>query len=145
MFSKILELQRISGKKDKASFIVDNTNDEVFVAIMKFLLDNTITTGIDVKKWDKCETEPSTDIWNKCTTFTDTLDFVKENNTGRNEIVATLKALCETYFDKEIDFITYKQIMTKTLTVGVSDKTWNKLVADELKVPYSPYMGCQSY
>ena len=83
------QLQETSSRLGKEAIISENKDNKFFCQCLNFLLNPFITTGIDVKKWDKVVIEDSDwahtdDISQEFLTI---LDFVKENNSGKVSVV----------------------------------------------------------
>ena len=90
------QLQATSSRLAKESIINEHKSDEFFCSCLNFLLNPFITTGIDVKKWDKVVIEDSDwahtdDISQEFLTI---LDFVKDNNSGKASVVDSIKGWC---------------------------------------------------
>ena len=95
------QLQNTSGKKDKEKISLENQDNELFKECLVFLLDDNITTGIAKKKWDSIQIGTTdwihTDINNE---LIEMFNYIKTNNTGKDENIITVKAWCRD-FDEE--------------------------------------------
>ena len=83
------EIQSTSGKNDKQAIIARNQDDMLFKDCLVFLLDNNIITGISKAKINK----NVSDITNKnLNNFGDIMEYLKENNTGRDIDISTIQS-----------------------------------------------------
>ena len=128
------QLQATTSRLSKESIINEHKDDEFFCSCLNFLLNPFITTGIDVKKWDKVVIEDSDwahtdDISQEFLTI---LDFVKENNSGKVSVVESIKGWCYD-LDEEVQEFT-RSIITKGLRLGVDAKIVNKCIPNFIPV-----------
>lgn len=136
------ELQNTSGKKEKEKIIANNQDNELFKECLIFLLDDNITTGIAKKKWDSIQIGTTdwihTDINNE---LIEMFNYIKTNNTGKDENIITVKAWCRDFDEESKEFI--KGMVTKSIKLGCDKKTVNKVIPNlifEWKVQLgSPY------
>jgi DNA ligase-1 len=140
---KILnELQSTSGKLAKQDIITRNLNNERFVTVMKFLLNDFIVTGLSSKKIDKQLI--GTSVTNELQTVEDMLTYLQENNTGKDSDIAVIQNFIYRHSGDEI-YNLIKSIATKSIKLGVSATTWNKLVSEEDKLPVFDVMLAEKY
>ena len=90
MFEKLIKLTEISGTIAKANFIKEKSKDDTFMKVMQFLMDDLISTGIDIKKWNKVPQSSECSIC--CGNILEVLKYLKLNNTGKEEVVSNLKS-----------------------------------------------------
>ena len=136
------QLQNTSGKKEKEKIILENQDNDLFKECLVFLLDDNITTGIAKKKWDSIQIGTSdwvhTDISNE---LIDMFNYIKTNNTGKDENIIAVKAWCHDFDEESKEFI--KGMVTKSIKLGCDKKTVNKVIPNlifEWKVQLgSPY------
>lgn len=136
------QLQNTSGKKDKEKIILENQDNELFKECLVFLLDDNITTGIAKKKWDSIQIGTTdwihTNINNE---LIEMFNYIKTNNTGKDENIITVKAWCHDFDEESKEFI--KGMVTKSIKLGCDKKTVNKVIPNlifEWKVQLgSPY------
>lgn len=136
------ELQNTSGKKEKEKIIANNQDNELFKECLIFLLDDNITTGIAKKKWDSIQIGTTdwihTNINNE---LIEMFNYIKTNNTGKDENIITVKAWCHDFDEESKEFI--KGMVTKSIKLGCDKKTVNKVIPNlifEWKVQLgSPY------
>lgn len=121
------QLQNTSGKKDKEKIILENQDNELFKECLVFLLDDNITTGIAKKKWDSIQIGTTdwihTDINNE---LIEMFNYIKTNNTGKDENIITVKAWCRDFDEESKEFI--KGMVTKSIKLGCDKKTVNKVI-----------------
>lgn len=121
------QLQNTSGKKEKEKIILENQDNELFKECLVFLLDDNITTGIAKKKWDSIQIGTSdwvhTDISNE---LIDMFNYIKTNNTGKDENIIAVKSWCYDFNEETQEFI--KGLVTKSIKLGCDKKTVNKVI-----------------
>lgn len=121
------QLQNTSGKKDKEKIILENQDNELFKECLVFLLDDNITTGIAKKKWDSIQIGTTdwihTDINNE---LIEMFNYIKTNNTGKDENIIAVKAWCHDFDEESKEFI--KGMVTKSIKLGCDKKTVNKVI-----------------
>lgn len=97
---------------------------------MVFLLDNNITTGIKDSKLKRVS-EPILPQHsdNKLKTFEEVMEYLKNNNTGTDEVVGVIQRFLHDHCNKEDDtFDFYVGMVTKNLKIGCDKKTVNKAI-----------------
>lgn len=139
------ELQSHSGKKDKENIIKNNLDNKLFVEMMKFLLNDYITTGISGKKIKK-----DLDLYqvSPLKTIQETMNYLIKNNTGRDRDIEMVKSFLtsselENLTSDDVKII--ESIFTKSLKLGVSAKTWNKICNKEDKIPVFEVMLAKKF
>ena len=121
----IKRLQKTSGRLDKEKILKENKDNELFKEVLKFVYDPYIVTGLSKKKlnkkvkFNKVETSESIE---------DIMNYLKINNTGRDIDIKYIQNWLEQQEDKEI----LAQIVTKELKTGITAKTINKALKDNL-------------
>lgn len=112
------QLQQISSTKEKQQFLIDNRCDD-FDFFLRWLLDSTITTGVDKKKLKKNVTKVKTFL----PTLASCLIHLENNNTGRDADIA----LCQGFIECNPDYAEFLiAVFSKTLKLGIDVKTVNK-------------------
>lgn len=97
---------------------------------MYFLLNDFITTGLSEKKISKkVSMDKSVDIVD----IFQAIDYIKENNTGKDVDIQNINSFLDRFEDIEREF--YKQLLIKNLKIGVSASTWNKITNKDLQIP----------
>src|SRR5699024_2594278 len=100
--------------------------------VVAFVFDPLTSTGISKKKWEKgviLEKGSTSDLNSKANIDLNVLEIIniiKNNNTGKMDIVSYLKTVVDNkFFDTEKDFL--KRIIIKDMNIGISAKTINKV------------------
>jgi DNA ligase-1 len=127
LYNAFYELKETSSRLGKEEIMRRYEDDVTFKETLKFLVDPMVVTGISTKKMQKYlrvgyyETEP-TDY-----DILDLLQFVKNNNTGRDSDIAYVQYYINKLSDAGYvqDFI--GQIITKSFKPGVDVKTCQKV------------------
>lgn len=126
LFKKI---QETSSLNDKKTIITQNKDNELFKKCLKFLLDGNIVTGISTKKIKK-KVKPSSELspYYLCvhSTFQDVMDYLKENNTGKDDDIYEIQAFLHGH-EKDREF--YEQMIAKTFRLGADAKLVNKCIS----------------
>lgn len=117
------QLQATSGRFDKEQILRDNKDNKLFVEALKFLVDTYTITGISKKKMSKklnlkLDTYTASDLSNL-------MDYISKNNTGRDVDIIVVQKFIAANEDCK-DFI--EGLMTKSLKLGVTAKTCNKII-----------------
>lgn len=133
------ELQGTSARTGKEKIISENKNYEDFKELLLFLFDNSVTTGLDIKKINK-QTN-SCDYYEFVNSFTQLLDYVKHNNTGRDYDINTIQHTVCLFSDNTqlVDFL--YEIVTKSLRLGIDAKTINKVFGYEFIPTFNVQLG----
>lgn len=122
------EIQETSGLNDKMSIITANRDNELFKKCLRFLLDGNIVTGISTKKIKK-KVAPSSELapYYLCahSTFEDVMDYLQQNNTGKDEDIYEIQAFLSGH-DNDKEF--YEQMITKKFRLGADEKLVNKCI-----------------
>lgn len=122
------QIQETSSLNDKKAIITANKNNELFKKCLKFLLDRNIVTGISTKKINKKVT-PSSELapYHLCaySAFEDVMNYLSENNTGKDEDIYEIQAFLFGHEDNR-DF--YEQMITKKFRLGADEKLVNKCI-----------------
>lgn len=144
LFKVCLDLQNNSARTVKEQIIRENMHYNDFKYLMQFLFDNNITTGIDIKKLNKPLKTGLTVV--PLNTFEELLEYVKTHNTGRDiDIVNVLATIMNITGETEMlqsphtDFL--KEIVTKSLRLGIDAKTVNKVYGYELVPTFDVQLG----
>ena len=111
-------LIQTNSRIEKQHILEQESDNEEFKKLIKFLLDPNVVTGISTKKLHKAVNGTP---WMYDNLF-DLLDYIAENNTGSDGVIATVQWFI-THNAKYEDFLS--KIVTKTLRLGVDAKTVN--------------------
>ncbi|WP_101773548.1 ATP-dependent DNA ligase [Peptostreptococcus faecalis] len=129
IFEELTKLKDIKSVNDKQAYIKELSDKESpTIEVVKFLLDPAITTGIDRKKIGKrikYDEHP-----NMC--LMDLLEYLKKNNTGRKEDLAIVKSFLYLYPEQYRETII--GLITKTLKIGLTAKTLNKVIPESITI-----------
>lgn len=124
------QIQETSSLNEKRAIITTNKDNVLFKKCLVFLLDGNIVTGISDKRISK----PSRNTCKQCktitlNTFEEVMDYLKVNNSGRDEDVANVKGfIYDHYIKDDYEFMFYVQMVTKKLRLGCDAKVVNKVI-----------------
>lgn len=124
-FKAILEVKNVSGKNDKEAVLKRNADVPLFKDILKFVYDPYIRTGIGAAKYKKVAPFDIGYI-----SFNALVDHFMDCQTGTNEDVAFAKAFVEQFIQEPLFEEVAYGIVTKTLKIGVTAKTLNKVYGE---------------
>lgn len=128
--ANMIALQSIRGTKDKCEFIGNHSGDEMFRALLYYALNPLITYNISEKTMDKILEEPVDENFQKLVFFNDIFSCCEYLSRLRAMDDATLRQVrlfLRSYCnDKERAL--YAKLLTKTLRLGVTAKTVNKII-----------------
>ena len=120
------QIQKTSGLNDKKKIIIQNRDNELFKKCLRFLLDGNIVTGINKKKIKK-KVLPHSELapyyLSIYSTFNDVMEYLKTNNTGKDEDIYEIQAFL---LGHEDDREFYEQMITKRFRLGADEKLVNK-------------------
>ena len=119
-------------KAGKDTVLRFHNTDERFKKLLKFLLNNDITTGISAKKLERRKSF-SDDIHEEnsgqeITNLLSLLDYLKVNNTGRDTDIRVVHQYIQSQPEELHDFI--EKVITKSLKLGVTAKTVNAVYGE---------------
>lgn len=119
-------------KAGKDTVLRFHNTDERFKKLLKFLLNNDITTGISAKKLERRKSF-SDDIHKEnssqeITNLLSLLDYLKVNNTGRDTDIRVVHQYIQSQPEELHDFI--EKVVTKSLKLGVTAKTVNAVYGE---------------
>ena len=115
------QIQEVSGKNDKINIVKANADNELFKKCLVFLLDTNIVTGISKKKLGKQLTQ-----MNNEETFDDVMEYLKVNNTGRDQDIVYVQQFLNAQETEDLEF--YQGMITKSLKIGMDKKSVNKSI-----------------
>jgi DNA ligase-1 len=124
------EIQETSGKNDKQAIIARNQDNDLFKKCLVFLLDSNITTGISKSKINK-KLDISDYITIDKASFEVVMDYIKDNNTGRDSDIVFVQSFIDNQPEEYREF--YKDMITKSLTLGCDYKTVNKVIPNLIR------------
>ena len=129
-FDILEEVENAKGK-EKVEVLKKHSDDSLLPDVLNFIYNPRIVTGISKKKMGKeIETyEIKIDQTNERVLAI--MEYLVENNTGKDEDIATVKSLIESTDDmKERQYL--ESLVVKDLPIGISastvNKVWKKLI-----------------
>lgn len=114
-------IQNTASRNEKQVLIRANLKNDLFCKVLLFLLDNSVTTGISSKKIQKEVMRP--EPWFPIASFSELMDYLKENNTGKEYDLRVVNSFIMDQPEGMREF--YRQLVTKSLKVGIDAKTVN--------------------
>ena len=127
LYTQLTRLADTSSRLEKEAILREYANDTTFTTVLKFLLDNLVTTGISKKKINKdvriCYYEAGSGDY--C--VEDLLDYFKTHKTGTDDDIAFIQFYIEHLTDDEDYQEFLKSIVTKSLRLGVDVTTCQKI------------------
>lgn len=124
LYTTCMELKSITGTKDKKAFLETHKDDIDFIALLKFLLNPRIVTGISKAKLNKKVPAVRGFIGDIENLYT----YLENNNTGRDSDIAMCQGFVS-YHVEHKDFLS--SIITKTLKLGVDTKLCNTVYGSD--------------
>lgn len=115
------QIQETSSLNDKKKIITDNKDNELFKKCLRFLLDNNVITGISNAKLNK---NLGFVVKGIMLNFETVMDYLLENNSGRDVDIAWMQQFISRQLDKEF----YSQMITKKFRLGADAKLVNKCI-----------------
>lgn len=142
LYSVCKQLQDTSARTGKEKIISENKNYEDFKQLLLFLFDNSITTGLDIKKMGKEITNSSNYDIPHIYTFNNLLEYVKVNNTGKDVDVLTARNAIWNISGGRLEHMEFlEEIVTKSLRLGIDAKTINKVFGYEFIPTFDVQLG----
>lgn len=139
------QIEATAGKNDKIAIVKQHGDNEEFKHYLRFLYDETITTGLSAKKMNKKIKINGVETVRGFDSVTDVMDFLKEHNTGTDKIILAVQNFLNGYDEEEREFL--KQIFTKSYKCGITATSVNKALGKDfihefkvmLAFPYEKY------
>jgi ATP dependent DNA ligase domain len=123
LLQKLETLQETTGKKAKSTYITENKTDKLFIKVLEFLYNPFKVSGISTKKLNKdVDKIPNT------MNLLELLDYLTAHNTGTDYDIGIIKY----FLDKHDNNTILSQLISKTLTLGVSGKSINDALGESL-------------
>lgn len=142
LYNVCKQLQETSSRKDKEAIIKKYSDYTLFTDTMRFLFDNNITTGLDIKKINKQLRVDGTAVIVPEDTFDGLLQYVKKNNTGSNlDIITVQLSILNIAKGNEEHSNFLKEVVTKSLRLGIDAKTVNKVYGYNLIPVFDVQLG----
>ena len=126
--SVIDQLQSTSSRNDKIAILTAHKNNDLWGAVLKFLFDPMVVTGMSSKKVNKAGEA----VQNLNASLYDVLEYLKVHNTGTLEDVAFAVGFANSH---PVHREWLLQLFTKSLKLGIDVSTVNKVYGkDFIKV-----------
>lgn len=138
----INDLKSDSSRTSKEKILKDNENDALFRYVLKFVYNPFIVTGLSTKKVNK-KVKVEIDNKHDFKEIEEVLRYLKVHNSGRDYDIAVVQNFINKLSTKEAKDIA-KQIVTKSLKVGITEKTINKVYGKD-EIPSFSVMLAESY
>lgn len=136
------ELQDTTARTGKEKIISENKHYDDFKYLLIFLFDNSITTGLDIKKMSKEITNSSNYDTPYIHTFDNLLEYIRVNNTGRDVDVLTTRKAIWNISGGRLEYMSFlEEIVTKSLRLGIDAKTINKVFGYEFIRTFDVQLG----
>ena len=119
------QLQATSGRNDKEVILSENANNQLFKDIMKFVYDPFVLTGLSKKKISKKLKLPTIA---STLSIIEIMDYLKVHNSGRDEDIVFVQHFIQSQPENLRDL--YTKIVSKDLTLGLTEGTLNKVYGD---------------
>ena len=137
------ELKNNSARTIKEKIIEENKNYEDFQQLLKFLFDDNIVTGIDIKKLHKPFIDIDSYNIKQIETFEDLLEYVKNHNSGKDIDVLNIRSgisnIALVDVPETLNFL--EEVVTKSLRLGIDTKTINKVYGYEFIPTFDVQLG----
>lgn len=121
VFDIFKKLQSTTKRNAKIQILKENQDNTLFQTTLKWLLNPFEITGISTKKLNKQVPYNTSPIQ----TWRDMMVYLSENNTGKDTDIAIVQGFIESQPEKYRDY--YKQLITKSLKLGIDAKTVNSV------------------
>lgn len=136
-------ISKESSNNKKVALIKENGDNPLFKAVLKFVYDDFVRTGMSFKTLNSPDNTELSSPGNY--NFIGLMGYVMENNTGKLSTVQTVKDFCNMFDDETAIFL--KHIFANDLKVGITAKTINKALGKgfirefgvQLAHPYHKY------
>jgi len=119
-------LMRTGSTLAKRDILAENSHNERFKLLLGYLLNPFLITGISEKKVSKKVDKQPTRAFGS---FPGLMDYILENNTGSDEVIANIRQFLEKQELGMGDF--YASIITKSMKLGCDVKSVNKVYGKE--------------
>ena len=119
VFGIFKSLQATTKRTEKTLILEENRTNALFKMTLRWLLNPFEITGISVKKLSKVVSYDTTPIQ----TWGDMMIYLSENHTGRDCDIAIVQGFISLQPEEYSEY--YKQLITKSLKLGIDAKTVN--------------------
>lgn len=135
VFKIFNQLQSTSKKNEKIAILKENENNSLFTDTLKWLLNPFVITGISTKKLNKSVNYDTTPIQ----TWQDMMLYLETNNTGRDTDIAIVQGFISLQPEEHREY--YKQLITKSLKLGIDAKTVNSIYGKNFVPVFDVQLG----
>lgn len=119
----LVEIKNTASTNEKIEIVRCNFNNEILKKIFQFVYDKSFSTGIAKKKIKNIDGISSGITFR---TIDEVFDYLKDNQTGSNEMVANVKNYVEIFCDNHREVL--YEIFMKDLKIGINEKGINKAI-----------------
>lgn len=141
VYDIFMEIKSKSGTNDKKDILRKYRDHKNFRNTLYFLLNTYIVTGVSNKKISKKFN--NYDVGIDIKSFNSLLNYVENNNTGRDIDIKVIKNFIDIFSDNDHrEFI--ESIITKSLKIGITAKTVNSVYGKGI-IPVFDVMLAESY
>ena len=120
----VKELQATTGRLDKERILQENKDNDFIKRVFEFVYNPYVISGISSKKLEK----KVKSIGYHITQLDVLMEYLKKNNTGRDIDIATVQGYLFFLTENEKEIVS--QIITKSLKIGCTAKTLNKVYGE---------------
>ena len=117
----VKELQATTGRLDKERILQENKDNDFIKRVFEFVYNPYVISGISSKKLEKKVKVNGYNI----NSLEALMDYLKKNNTGRDIDIATVQGYMFLLTENGKEVVS--QIVTKSLKIGCTAKTLNKV------------------
>ena len=119
-------LTATSSSLAKREILQENSDNGRFTSYLNYLLNPFLITGISAKKISK---QPDKQPTHYFESFPELMEYILENNTGSDEVIANIREFLDKQEQDMKDF--YASIITKSAKLGCDVKSINKAFGKE--------------
>lgn len=134
------DLKNHSGRNDKEKILEKNKDNELFREVLRFVYNPYIVTGISTKKMKK---KVKVSVNHDLSNINEVMDYLRVHNSGRDYDIAVVQKFIDKLETEELKEFT-RQIITKSLKCGLTEKTINK-VYGKGEIPSFAVMLAEKY
>ena len=139
LYLTVKQLQLVTGRKDKENILESIKESQFIKNVFEFVYNPYIVTGLSTKKMNKS-------IKHNCDkgfdNLTDIMTYLKAHNTGTDMDIKIIQNSINLFEEKYQDLV--KKIVTKSLKVGCTAKTFNKIYGSDF-IPQFEVMLAESF
>lgn len=135
VFKIFSQLQSTTKKTEKIEILKANKRNILFTDTLKWLLNPFVITGISTKKLNKLVKYDTTPIQ----TWRDMMMYLEANNTGRDADIAIVQGFISLQPEEHREY--YKQLITKSLKLGIDTKTVNSVYGKRFVPVFDVQLG----